>query len=365
MKEKYEKYKKGELDIVYSKIIPQDKKALEKYLQKCAITSNPKKVDQIKKLVIQLLDITETPLTKQTEETINSFLVLLNNSDKSNWTKDEIRIYVKGFIKFYYKDLNLIENFKLQGNKQLNPQKITESNLINKEDVEKMLRFAQGYKDKAYLLVSYTTGARPQELAELKWGDIKFEDKYADITLYSGKTNKSRIFPVVKEVMKSLWEWKQHYAFPNVTKKDYVFCTRWRNKSITSTGLNKMLRRMAKLSGLKKDIWNYLLRHSQATRLYEELPQQIVEKLMGHKNMAGVYAHISTKKSREAMLEKIYNIKELSADEKEEIKKLKERLELLEQEMKITDKCLLNAMKGKKITGIKALKLFLKMKQGN
>ena len=92
---------------------------------------------------------------------------------------------------------------------------------------------------------------------------------------------------------------------------------------MTTSGLNKMLRKMAKASGIGKDVWNYLLRHTRATRLYEELPQQIVEKLMGHKNMAGVYAHISSKKAREEMLSKIYKIEELSPEEKDEIKNLK------------------------------------------
>lgn len=337
MKQIYSKYKSGELDKVYKSLNSADKLALKKFLEKCSITSNPRKVEQIKKLVIQLADITEAPLTKQTKQTINSFLILLNNSDKSNWTKDEIRIYVKGFLKFYYKDLELIENFKLQGKKQLNPHKITENNLVTDKDVEKMLRYAQGYKDKAYLLVSYTTGARPQELYNLKWGDIKFEDKYADITLYSGKTNQSRIFPVVDQVMNALWEWKQHYQYPEVSDKDYVFVSRWRNKPMTTAGLNKMLRKMAGVAGIDKDVWGYLMRHTRATKLYEELPQQIVEKLMGHKNMAGVYAHISTKKTREVMLKKIYHVEELTKQDnvkiielEKDLSKLKRAVELLQ-----------------------------------
>jgi len=340
MKKKYPAYKQGELDIVYSKLIPADITALNKFLQKCAINSAPKKVEGIKKLVIQLADVTELPLTQQTEESVNSFLVLLNNakkqdgSEKSNWTKDEIRIYTKGFLKQHYKNLELIENFKLECKKELNQQKITENNLVTKEDIGKMLRYAQGYKDTAYLLLSFTTGARPQELYNLTWGDIKFEDDVADVALYSGKTKKSRVFPVVKDVKKALWEWKQHYSYPDVSNKDYVFPSRWRGKAMTSAGLNKMLRSMSAKAGLKKDVWNYLMRHSQATKLYEELPQQIVEKLMGHKNMAGVYAHISSKKAREAILNKVYKIKEISPGERtiyeERLKELEEKFNLLQ-----------------------------------
>lgn len=44
MKERYPDYKQGEIDEVYSKLILEDKIALDKFLQKCAITSNSKKL---------------------------------------------------------------------------------------------------------------------------------------------------------------------------------------------------------------------------------------------------------------------------------------------------------------------------------
>jgi len=95
---------------------------------------------------------------------------------------------------------------------------------------------------------------------------------------------------------------------------------------MTSAGLNKMLRRMAKAAGLDKDVWTYLIRHTRATRLYEELPQQIVEKLLGHKNQAQIYAHISMKKARDEMLNKIYKIEELPQAERQKLEKEMEKM---------------------------------------
>ena len=95
---------------------------------------------------------------------------------------------------------------------------------------------------------------------------------------------------------------------------------------------------MATKSGLNKDVWNYLFRHTRATRLYEELPQQIVEKLMGHKNMAQIYAHISSKKARDEMLKKIYHIEEMSPEKRKdlekEVDKLKKMVEKVRRETK-------------------------------
>lgn len=336
MKSDLPHYKLGELDEKLKEIKGKDKEALDGFLKKCSISANPKKVDKIRKLLVQFYDVTELPLTKQTKESIDSFLVVLNKSDKSYWTLDELKVYVKQFLKWYYKDLSLIENFKASGKKQLNP-KITENNLITKDELEKMLRQAESFKESAYLLCAWTTGARPQELLDMKWQDVKFEDKVADITLYSSKTKKARTFPVVEKTMKALWDWKEHYSFPDVSPKDYVFPSRWRDKQLTTAGVNKMLRRLAKKAGIKKDVWGYLFRHSQATRLYEELPQQIVEKLMGHKNMAGVYAHISSKKAREELLKKVYNIEELTEQDKKEIAELKKEISELKKRVSLLE----------------------------
>jgi len=319
MKKEYSRYEYGQLDEAERNLLPNDREVLNDFLKKCSITAGEKKVLHIKKLILQLTDVTQLPLTKQNKESVDSYLSLLSKSDKSYWTKDELRVYIKQFLLWYYKDFVMVENIKSESKKGLNPQKVTENNLVTEKDVEKMLRFAENYKDTCYLLLAFQTGARPQELLNLRWSDVKFEEKYADITLYSNKTKESRTFPVVDKTMSSLWDWKQHYSYSDVSPKDFIFVSRWRNRAMTTAGLNKMLRKMATASGIGKDVWSYLLRHTRATRLYEELPQQIVEKLMGHKNMAGVYAHISSKKAREEMLNKIYKIEEMPEQKKHEL----------------------------------------------
>lgn len=373
MKTEYPYYKLGEIQEVYKVLSKKEKDVLADFLKKCSITAGEKKVEKIKRLILQLRDVTEKPITELNKEDVDSYLVVLSKSKKSYWTKDELKVYIKQFLKWYYKNLEMVENFKAEGKKGLNPQKITENNLITEEEVESMLRYAESFKEKCYLLLSFQTGARPQELLDLKWRDIKFEDKYADITLFSTKTKQSRTFPVVEKTKNALWEWKQHYSFTDVKPQDYVFPSRWRDRPMTTAGANKMLRRMATASGLDKDVWNYLFRHSRATKLYEELPQQIVEKLMGHKNMAGVYAHISSKKAREVMLNKIYKIEELTEGEKEKMKRLETEIEELKQRQEQTEdvmKKYIMIMKrlnkkyeeGEKITHNKPVEVLVKSK---
>ena len=333
MKKEYPKYEKGSLEKIYLSMSKEDKEVLKKFIIQCSITARTKeKLDKIRRHLIQFYDVTEVSFLKQTKESVDNFMVTLNNSNRSMWTKNEIIVYIKQFLKKQYKDLEMIENLKTNNKRGLNPQKITENNLIDEKDIEKMLRFAKGYKEKAYLLLAFTTGARPSEIINLKFSEIKFEDDYADVTLFSSKTQVSRTFPIVGETMKSLWELKQHYPYPDVIPSDYIFPSRWRDKPMTTNGVNKMLRRMGKSAGIKKDIWGYLLRHTRATRLYEELPTPIVEKLMGHQDQYKIYAHISSKKAREELLDKVYKIEKLNPQEKEELKKLKKEIIKLQQQ---------------------------------
>lgn len=333
MKSHYPKYKIGELDELEKTLSHKNKKILDDFYNFLKINAGEKKALKNKKHMLQVYDIVEKDLDELTKKDIDSFLIVLNQSKRSVWTKNEIKVYLRKFIKKFYNDLNLIENIKLDSRRDLNPQKINENNLVTEEEIEKMLRFAESYKEKAFLFLAFQTGARPQELINLRWRDIKFEDNYADVTLYSNKTGKSRTFPVTK-AKEHLWNWKQNYSFVNVQPNDYVFVSRWREKPMTSPGLNKILRRLASRAAINKDVWNYLLRHSQATRLYEELPTPLVEKLMGHKNMSHVYAHISNKKAREVMLEKIYKIEKLNPQDKKELKEMKKELDSLKESMK-------------------------------
>ncbi len=356
MKENYPRYALGELVSVDKNLSKKNKEILDDFIELCSITAKGKKLEKIRRLLLQFYNITERDFNKQNKKSVNQFLSLLNDSDRSIWTKNEIKVYLRKFLKYHYKDLELIENIKTNSRRGLDSVKINENNLVTEEDVEKMLRFAENYKEKAFLFLIFESGARPQELAELKWKDIKFEDEYADITLYSKKTNQSRTFPV-RKAREHLFNWKENYSYLDVQPNDYVFPTRWRDKTITTAGLNVMLRRMAKNSGLKKDVWSYLFRHSRATRLYEELPTPIVEKLMGHKNMAGIYAHISSKKAREEMLNKIYNVEELTTKDNDKIKELEKKIEGLQNFVSKS----FSAISGKETAGFTEDGLYLKV----
>ena len=338
MRTKYPHYAMGELQEKEKKLSPKNKKILKEFATICSTTAGKEKVVKIRRILVQFYDVTGLDFDMQTKDSVNTFLAVLNNSDRSIPTKNEIKSYLKKFLKWFYKDLEMIENIKRESF-DVNTAKINDNTLATEEDIKRMLRYAEGFRDKALLFIEFQSGARPQEIVNLTWGDVKFQDNCADLNFYSGKTKKSRTFPLVKEAKTFLWEWKQHYLYENINSKDFVFPSRFsRDKPMTTANVNKILRTMAKKSGIKKDIWGYLFRHTRATRLYEELPTPIVEQLLGHRDMYNTYAHISNKKAREELLKKMGELEELPPEQKEKLEALQRRVEELEKMFKNSPK---------------------------
>lgn len=321
MKTQYPEYSQGELVELKQKIPLSDRVILEKFLQKCSINAGQQKVGKIERIILQVIDVTEKPLDKLAKEDVDNFLILLNRSNRSFWTKNENKVYLKKFLIWHYKSLEMIENIKLDS-RRIDDSKINESNLITKEEFERLVRAATSFRDRTLIILEWLTGGRPQEIASSKWKDLKFYEGYAEISLYSKKTSSSRMFPINQEAVIHLKRWKQEYSYPNVRDDDFIFPSpNDRKKPLTSVSINKILRKTAKKAGITRNIWSYLFRHSLATRLYEDLPEKIAEKLMGHRGMSDIYAHISSKKVREEMLKKVYHIEELGKEEKTKIEK--------------------------------------------
>ena len=330
MLKEYPNYKKHEIENIFNKFSQEDKDLINKMIILCSDTNSEPKLKKIKRHIIQLRHVTEKPFNKINNEDLKLFFHLLKRS-RSPQTIQEIHWQVKKFCIEILNNYEIIKNIKVKKVRGIDLKKYSETNLITKEDVEKMGRHALNYRDKAFLFVSFYTGARPSEILNLTWDQVIFNDKYAIIKLFATKNQKQRDFPVPPEVKKVLWDWKQNYSYPNLNhKKDFIFPSpNDRNKPLTTASTNKILRQMSKKSGINKDVWNYMLRHSRSQKLYEELPVPIVEKLMAHKDMYRIYSEISNQKAKEQLFEKIYKIEELNEQEENQMKKQIEDLKQL------------------------------------
>src|SRR3989344_936839 len=95
--------KKGEAVSFMKKIeatlSPKNKKVIEDFLEYCKMTSNSQiAMYQKKKIMLQIYDIIEKPLSSITLKELRDFLVVINTSSLSPSTQNDIKAIFKRFL---------------------------------------------------------------------------------------------------------------------------------------------------------------------------------------------------------------------------------------------------------------------------
>jgi len=83
-----------------------------------------------------------------------------------------------------------------------------------------MLHRAERLRDNVLLVLLHETAARPQEVRELRWRDINWDEK--EVHLYSRKTKEDRDLPL-NESMKHLQRWKAEWVYLDPWDEDFIF----------------------------------------------------------------------------------------------------------------------------------------------
>ncbi|MDO8508551.1 MAG: tyrosine-type recombinase/integrase [Nanoarchaeota archaeon] len=313
-------------EALYRSLSKPEQQIVEEFLQFCAISAGVKKVADTRGIILQIRHVIGKQLDSLSLNDVRTFLAVLNTSDKRDWTKHGIKITFKKFLKWKYPDwssrFSELQDIKL---KKISTQdRYTEDKLLTEQDVEALIRCAETLRDKALLMLLFETGARPQELLNLRWKHIQYEGNHGIVTIFSNKTQEARSVPI-KECVLHLKRWHQEFSFPNAKPSDFVFpSVRERTKAMTLTLVWYYLKRYTRKAGIQKNVYAYLFRHARARELYEELPEQLAKKLLGHakdSRMPAVYSHPRDTKAIQAMLQKIYHVEELTQEQQNRLER--------------------------------------------
>lgn len=367
--ESYPDYSGKGLAHIKKALTSQDKAIMEKFFKHCSITCGERTLSDIEARLLQARDIIGKPYDSWNKSDVEHFTALLNNSKRTQWTKHGTLASFKRFVRWFYKDLNMLENIKLKRASKFNYRRINDSTLLTADEVQRLIRASETLRMKAFIMLLYETGARPEEIRKLKWKDIKFNYDHADVNIFSPKTTQGRTLPI-KEAAIHLKRWKQEYCLPEARDSYLIFPGKVNNayvpdKVMSGAVLCKIIRKLGKLANIDRAIYPYLIRHSRLTALYNQLPEQLVKKFGGHapdSDMPKIYSHISNKDVKEAMLEKIYHVEEISPEKKH---KLEEQIEVLKKRLDEQDsinnnlKQIFDELQGKK--KIEANTEFLKL----
>ena len=167
-----------------------------------------------------------------------------------------------------------------------------------------------GRRDAVLLSLLYDTGARVQELVDLKVCDINLNDTVTIVL--TGKGGKSRIVPVMKPTGELLRQYIEGNGLSHPARRRNPLFTNRGNQPLTRAGVTYILKKyaaQAQANGVKdisEEITPHWLRHSKAMHLLQSGVNLIyIRDLLGHSDVSTteIYARADETMKRKALLE--------------------------------------------------------------
>lgn len=332
---------------------------INNFCRECEITSKGKKrADNRRRALIQLYDFLEKPLDKiNYQDYVEISSAISHSKELTASSKNGLREHIKRFIKFYYDDY--MKDFKgLKLLKAENPEpKLTSQSLLTEKDLDALMKVSFNMKQKALISLLWESAGRPEEILKLRWSDIDFNNKV--VSFFSGKTKKRRSVPLSFS-LDHLKRLKEEMGFED---NDFIFKNS-QGKPLSNAGLCMQIDDLGKRAGIKKEIWPYLFRHTRLSLLITKLSPKIYENISGHSLQMGMktYAHLSIDQATKEMNQNVFEIKPLSKNEREELKKVKEDIKYLIQAMELLVKVARRTDTGKTLSP-EETKEFLELKE--
>lgn len=171
-------------------------------------------------------------------------------------------------------------------------------------------RTIQGKRDAVLLSLLYDTGARVQELVDLKVGDITLNDTVT--VVLTGKGGKSRIVPVMTPTGELIRHYISGSGLTSPVYSRYPLFTNRSNKQLTRAGVTYILKKYAQqaqfhgIEGITGEITPHWLRHSKAMHLLQSGVNLVyIRDLLGHSDISTteIYARADEKMKRKALTE--------------------------------------------------------------
>lgn len=246
-----------------------------------------------------LLEYIKKDILNLTTDDIRNFI---SNMEATPKTKAHYLSVVNSFYNY------MIFNGKIEDNpcNGIRAPKLEKKlpNYLTSEEIDRLLDIKLtkpiDYRNKAMLETLYATGARISELINLKLNQVDFDECIIRVL---GKGKKDRIIPLGNTALNYLKLYINEYrAFILKTKNsEYVFVNK-NGTGISRQGFFKILKKIAKESGIDKEVSPHTLRHSFATYLLNNgADLRVIQELLGHENLVTteIYSHLSNKKIEE------------------------------------------------------------------
>lgn len=275
----------------------------EKGLSQNTITAYLRDLEQYRGYLEKNFELTKVELI--TRNHIESFMKSLSKKALSSKSLSRKLTAIKGFHQFL-----LIENeITVNVAYDIESPKIEKSlpQVLTVQEVIKIIEAIKGtdplsLRNQALLELIYGSGLRVSELLDLKVPDIHLLEGFVRVT---GKGNKEREVPLgeMSVLALRLYLTKSRNQL-TINSIDYLFLNQ-DGQRLSRQGFFKILKKIAKIAGIDRDISPHTLRHSFATHLLEAgVDLRTLQELLGHEDIqtTQIYTHISQKHLKDVYL---------------------------------------------------------------
>jgi hypothetical protein len=158
MKDRYPRYNQ-QTEALAANLTDKDQELLKRFLAYCGITGGPKTLYKHRRNMLHFRDVVEKPLNQITKDDGIAFWGLVKNSPYEEHTKVSVQKTVKRFLKWHYRDYDLIEPLKIKRFK-VNKQKLNKAAMLTPDEIRLMMHAAEKLKEKLIVILFWESTAR-------------------------------------------------------------------------------------------------------------------------------------------------------------------------------------------------------------
>ena len=247
----------------------------------------------------QFLEFDEVEIgpTKVTQANLIGFIGFINALGMSRYSQARMVSGIKAFYKFLlYEELIIKDPSALLETPKLG-RKLPDT--LDLPEIETLfsaidLSTPEGTRNRAMLETLYSSGLRVSELITLKISHLHEDIGFIRVL---GKGSKERLVPIGKEALKHIKLYRDHVRVHVDVKPgfvDHLFLNK-RGKGLSRVMMFMIIKDLAKLTNLKKNISPHTFRHSFATHLIEGgADLRAVQEMLGHESITTteIYTHL-------------------------------------------------------------------------
>jgi len=267
-------------------------------------------IQDIRKFIefVEIYTLNITPAQVQIEH-IRSFFIWLNEQEFHFSAGSQARILsgIKAFFFFFVVDEYIIDS----------PADLIEAphlerkipDILSTAEIDRLkaaLDFSSplAYRNSAIIETLYSCGLRVSELIDLRISNLFLKQGFIKVL---GKGNKERLVPISAQAIDELELYLNEYRpeFPIKPKAENIVFLNRRGSQLTRVMIFTIVKELAQLAQIKKDISPHTFRHSFATHLVESGANlRAVQEMLGHASITTteIYTHLDQSALKETIM---------------------------------------------------------------